>query len=387
MGWKACRLRTWCCLLLAVLYSHTCFAAEHGLQPDAQAPGALRIAYVEGGLSVDYGLVFKEFVRELGNRGRVQIQGAPFSSDVADNRELWDWLSRFSDNTTLHFLGDGYYSAGWDRAKRAENKKALLERIRSRKDVDLILAFGTWAGQDFATDEHSVPVLVPASNDPVHSGIIASAEDSGREHVAALFDPDRTRRQISLFHSIFRFKRLGVAYEDTPGGRARANLADLEKMAAKLGFSLIGCTGEVYSPDRLVAEEALLACHRRLAERVDAMFLTQSSGLNPACIQTMLQPFIDAQIPTFSQEGAREVSLGVLLSIAQRSYADIGKIAANHVLEIMRGTKPRDLLQTFATTLDIAVNMRMAMLIGWDPPLGVLAAVDEIYQEVRNAKE
>jgi ABC-type uncharacterized transport system substrate-binding protein len=169
-----------------------------------------------------------------------------------------------------------------------------------------------------------------------------------------------------------------VAYEDTPSGRAFANLADLEKMAGELDFSLIGCAGAINAPGHL-AEEALLACHYQLAERVDAMFLTQSGGLQPARMKELLQPFIDAQVPTFSQEGASQVSLGVLLSIAQHSYADIGKLAADRVLEIRRGANVRDLPQTYTTVLELALNLRMAMLIGWDPPLGVLAAVDEIF--------
>jgi len=387
MIWKNRRWWIACFALLVVGLGRPCFAGELGGNPAAHEPAALRIAYVEGGPIIDYRLIFKGLVQELGRQGIITVQAAPLRVNAADNRELWNWLSRFAGKTRLHFLEDGYYSAGWDREKRAENKNALLERIRSRNDVDLILAFGTWAGQDFATNDHPVPVLVFASNDPIHSGIIVSAEDSGHGHVSALFDPDRTRRQISVFHNIFRFERLGVVYEDTPGGRAHANLADLEKIAPELGFSLVACTGNVQAPDIHVAGAALLACYHQLAEQVDAMFLTQSNGLQPTRMTDLLQPFIDAKIPTFSQEGANDVSLGVLLSIAQRDYAGIGKLAASHVLEIMRGTQARDLPQTYATSLAIAINLRMAMLIGWDPPLGVLAAVDEVYQEVRNANE
>ena len=50
---------------------------------------------------------------------------------------------------------------------------------------------------------------------------------------------------------------------------------------------------------------------------------------------------------------------------------------------IIRGAKPRDLSQIFESSVSLAMNLRMATLIGWNPPLEILAAVDEFYQEMR----
>jgi ABC-type uncharacterized transport system substrate-binding protein len=249
--------------------------------------------------------------------------------------------------------------------------------------VDLILAFGTWAGQDLATDEHAVPVLVLASNDPVGSGVVSSAEDSGLDHVAALFDPRRTERQLTIFHDIFRFRRLGLVYSGTLSGRAYANLEDVQKSAVKLGFELVPCLGDVNSSDTAKAVADQLACHQRLAPGIDAMFLTQNTGLDPGQMGMLLEPFIEAGVPTFSQLGAAEVRQGVLLSIAQSDYLDISVMAARALKAIADGEKPRSLPQAYETSFNIAVNLRMAMKIGWDPPWGILAAVDEIYKNVQ----
>ena len=54
---------------------------------------------------------------------------------------------------------------------------------------------------------------------------------------------------------------------------------------------------------------------------------------------------------------------------------------------MLNGTKPRDISQIFTGPLGMAINLKMAILIGWDPPLEVLAAVDRIYLELSNAQE
>ena len=341
-----------------------------------------RAAYVEGGPSHDHQLVFQALARELARQDNSNLWDAPLGADAESNQALWKWLAGRSW-PRLDFLPDGYYSAGWDRERRALNKAALLKRLQERRDVDLILALGTWAGQDLATAEHGVPVLVLASNDPVESGVTASAEDSGLDHVAALFDPRRTERQLSIFHDIFRFRRLGLVYEDSPSGRAYANLAEVQKSAARLGFQVVPCTGNVNSTDRGEAVAAQLACHRRLAPLVDAIFLTQNTGVAHERMGELLEPLIQAGLPTFSQLGAAEVRLGVLLSIAQSDYQEIAQAAGRAVEAIIQGQKPRSLDQTYETSFNIAVNLRTAMNIGWDPPWSVLAAVDEIFKHIQ----
>ena len=82
----------------------------------------------------------------------------------------------------MRFLPDGFYSADWDTGTRETNRTALLERIRERKDVDMLLAFGTWGGQDFADADIDIPVIVASVTNAVEAGIIPSVEDSARDN-------------------------------------------------------------------------------------------------------------------------------------------------------------------------------------------------------------
>ncbi len=346
-----------------------------------------RVACVESGPYGDFQKTLRGLAKGLAELGIISNGDIPAQKGGGTDASapLWAWLAEHAGGDRLAFLPDGFYTDNWDSERRAASKTALLNRIRTRRDVDLILAFGTWAGQDFATDEHNVPVFVINASDPVGSGIITSPADSGRDHVHADVEPDRTHRQISLFYDTFRFKRLGVVYEDNVPGRSYANIADVEKAAAELGFSVVSCTDYFDVPEEDVSRTRLLACHRQLAGQVDAMYLTLNNGMQPKHMVELLQPFIDAKIPTFSQSGPEEVRLGVLLSIAQADFDFLGRFNAEGIAALLSGAKPREIPQIFETPLKIAVNLRMAMLIGWNPPFDILAAVDEICQELQNA--
>lgn len=94
-------------------------------------------------------------------------------------------------------------------------------------------------------------------------------------------------------------------------------------------------------------------------------------------------PLADAHIPTFSQMGAPDVVHGALLSVAQSNTAEEGRFSAGLVEAILKGARPRDLSPVFESPVSMALNLFMATLIGWNPPLEVLAAVDEFYQEMK----
>ena len=226
-----------------------------------------------------------------------------------------------------------------------------------------------------------IPVAVLSVTDAVSAGIVPSPEDSGRDHVFAMVEPERYYRQVVLFHDIFHFKRLGIAYEDTPAGRASVALEDIERAAAELDFELVTCTDAFNFPEPGPAVANLIACHEKLArENVDAVFITVNMGMQAQDMPKLMRPLLENKLPTFSQNGASEVKNGVLLSISQADFNGQGLFAAQAVCNIANGQSPRAQKQIYEESLSLAVNLRTAMLIGWNPSLAVLAAVDEIYQ-------
>ena len=61
-------------------------------------------------------------------------------------------------------------------------------------------------------------------------------------------------------------------------------------------------------------------------------------------------------------------------------------VVSQRAEQLINGAKPRDLDQNWLAPPKIAVNLRVAEIIGFDPPFDVLAAADEIYEEIEKAK-
>jgi ABC-type uncharacterized transport system substrate-binding protein len=248
-----------------------------------------------------------------------------------------------------------------------------------------MIAMGTWAGQDLANNDHAVPTVVCATSNPLEAGIIKSLDDSGYDHIHARIDPRRFERQVRLFHDIVGFQKLGIAYINTVSGRSYASLSDIEKVAKEEGFEVVRC----FLPDKVEGQELIdrtVVCHKELASKVDAFYVTIQTGVTPKSIPLLMEPLNKNKIPTFSQGGSHEVRYGVLMSIAQAGYKYVSQFHAETIAKILNGSKPRALDQVFEDPPKIAINLAVAETIGYDPPVDILGAADEIYQEVEIAK-
>lgn len=351
--------------------------ADAAEKPDRR----VRIAYIEGGYYSDYARILAALAQGLAELGIIVNGNAPVPENVERTADIWQWLHDHAGGDTVEFVADGYYSAGWEDAVFAEKRAALMTRLVQTKDIDLVLAFGTKAGQAMAADDHTTPVAVLSVTDAVAAGIIPSPDDSGRDHVFAMVEYNRYYREVVLFHDIFHFKRLGIAYEDTDKGRASAALPQIRKAAVDSGFELVTCAATLFSADPGPAVVNLSVCHEKLVrEGADAVYLTVNNGMQPESMARILRPLLAARLPTFSQNGVDEVKRGALLSISQVNFSGQGMFAARALANIIRGESPRSQKQRYEEPLSLALNLRTAMQIGWNPSLAVLAAVDEIFQ-------
>lgn len=376
------RLALWA-ILMTVAVSVTAWADGSA---EKAAPKKWRIIYVEGGPYTNYQQLLAGTARGLARLGLIDNGNVSVPSGTESSREMWEWLSRNAGGSRIEFVRDGYYSSNWDAVERERVREAITNRIRDRKDVDMIFAFGTWSGLDMARNVKDIPVFSMSVSDAVGAGIAMSPEDSGQDNLHAQVEPGRYRRQIAVFHEVFKFKRLGVPYEDTPEGRSTSAMDEIEAAAEELGIELVRCTTPLDLPDPDESFRNLKQCVTTLSTSSDAVYLTLSAGIQGNRMVELLQPIVDAGIPSFSQGGPNEVRLGVLMSLAQASFLDWGQFEADCIARVINGEKPRMVTQIFEPALGLAINLKMAMLIGWNPPLEILAAVDEIYQQIQNAE-
>ncbi len=351
-------------------------------QPITKQGKKWRIGYYQGGYSDNYYPYISYTIKGLIDLGWIDRIEIPTIADK-DPKKFWNWLATNVKSNYVEFPTDAFYNADWNKETRMVTKKTIIDRLNNKKDIDLIIAMGTWAGVDLANNSHNTPVMVMSSSDPISSGIIISNEDSGYDHVFARIDPNRWERQIRIFYKTIGFKKLGVAYEDTTLGRSYASIDMIESIAKEKQFNIIRCFTKDDVPDKKIAEESVVKCFENLAPQVDAIYVVQQQGVNSTTIPKLVTIANRYRIPTFSQLGSEEVKAGLLMSISrQGGFGPVGRFLAVTMAKIFNGAKPRQLNQVFEEGPAIALNLKTAEIIGLYLKAEILAAADEIYQDI-----
>jgi len=276
------------------------------------------------------------------------------------------------------FPEDARFSPGWDREDLLENRAvALMER----EDLDLIVSAGTDATRALlAANNGKAPIIGMAISDPVDAGFVDSLEDSGVDNFTVRLDPDRYRRMIEMFHQVVEFERLGLIYPDTASGRQYTNLREAEAVARARGFELL-------TYDRITTESAedCLEGLRHLVEQgMDAFFIPSLLGFDweNSDVEMLFNYLNDKGVPTFARNGSRDVQAGALMGFSTVDFSRRGDFISNSIIHILAGEKPRNLNMVDRGTPKISFNLQAANTIGFNPPFDLLAATDELYQEI-----
>ena len=110
--------------------------------------------------------------------------------------------------------------------------------------------------------------------------------------------------------------------------------------------------------------------------------MTQQGGVNSRSIPKLVEIANKNKIPTFSQSGAREVSYGVLASLSRAGYKYVGRFHSETIAKVLNGAQPNQLNQLYEEPPKIALNLKTAEIIGFDPPIVLMGATDEFFEEI-----
>ena len=365
-------------------FSTVGFAADKGIfktTPNLKDGKKWRIGYYEGGPYIDYQWIFAETVKALMKMGWIEEAMLPKLTGE-ETSGLWKWLATEAKSNYLEFVKDAHYNAMWEDQLREETIEKIIRRLNTKKDIDLMIAMGTWAGKDLANNRHKTNTMVVSASDAVGAGIIKSVEDSGYDHVHAYVDPFRYQRQVRVFHDMIGFKKLGVAYENTVDGRSYSAIEMVEKVAKERNFEIERCYAVSDIADVAKKEKEYVDCFRQLAQKADAIYVTVHGGVSPRSIPQMVKIANSQRTPTFSQSGSEEVKWGILASLSQAGFKYVGQFHAETFAKVFNGAKPRALDQIFEEPKKISINLKTAVAIGYDPPVDVLGAADEIFEDI-----
>lgn len=337
-----------------------------------------RIGYVGSGEYQEYSRTLYAIARGLQQLGWLRIDNMP---EIADMKKAWLYLATHARSDYIEFVPDAWWQPGnFDTALRPALREAVAARLRDAKDIDLIIAMGTWAGQDMVELGTPVPTVVVSSTDPISARIVPNAADSGQDNLHARVQPAHYQRQIQLFHDIVPFKTLGLVYEDTGAGRTYAAIDKVAALMPTLGFSVKRCDARATGVSIAVAIQNVLHCYQELSSKVDAFYVTEHRGITSTSIKQLATLLRDARVPSFSMQGSDEVKAGLLMSLAKADYSSVGMFHAQTIARIFNGEKPRSISQVWNAPAKIAINLETARRIGFDPPVDILLAADEVYQ-------
>jgi ABC-type uncharacterized transport system substrate-binding protein len=345
--------------------------------------GKWRIGYYESGDYVEYPLTLFAIAEGLQTLGWLKLPAIP---EHLSGEALWRFLAKNTRSDTLEFVEEAYWKPGnFDENLRAKTMDSFAQRIKNKHDLDLVIAMGTWAGQDLAKLGTPIPTVVASTSDPLESGIIKSPRDSGQDNLHARIYPGRYQHQVRLFRSIVPFRTLGIVYEDSPEGRTYAAINAIEDVSREKGFSIVACHAPFSEVTAAVATQKALDCYREIAPRVDAVYVTMHRGITSASVWQIAAILRQAKTPSFSMLGSEEVKAGILMSLGEAKKFYLGLFHAEVIARVFNGAKPRELNQIWADPAKIALNFDTTRQIGFDPPVDILLAADEVYETQETA--
>lgn len=155
----------------------------------ASAEGIARPAraiLLTGGNYIRYRRILLNFALGLEKLGLIEHIPTGLDDTRIDTADVWASLAKTSGGTMIDFLEDGHYSYNFDTTLREPVLYSLLKRIREKKDVDIIFAFGTEPTLDLKAAVKDIPIVSLGSTDPVSSGISETAEFSGQDNLHAI---------------------------------------------------------------------------------------------------------------------------------------------------------------------------------------------------------
>jgi ABC-type uncharacterized transport system substrate-binding protein len=285
----------------------------------------------------------------------------------------------------IEYPKDAFYSPGFG-AENQTAREAAAKELMARDDLSLIFSAGTDATQLLQQyNNKKTPILGAAISDPIRSKLVVDQNDSGIENFTTRLVPGRYTRMFQIFHDEVGFKRLGLLYVDRPNARKFANVEDAEEVSKQRGFEIV----HYKINETLTPQECMAALESLVAQKIDAFYMPSLTCFEWTRydVNSYLSYLRKHKIPTFARQGSEDVEGGALMGFSTVDYSQRGHFLANIVINILEGQTARQQKMVDDAPPKIAINLKVAREIGFDPSFEILGASDEIYNEIALPKE
>ena len=332
----------------------------------------IRIGCFNSGEYFYYRDILDSIAREFQSRG--YVTGYDTGKVRETTREVWEDLCA-ADSDKIHFVGDVYYERYYMTDEEAE--EAAMS-----SDVDLMIAIGSVAGTYLTeiADRIGYDFMVVAVTDPISAGIVAGEEERLNDRSFAIVDTKRISRQIEAAYEIFKFKNVGVVYEDSEAAYSYSGIGQLKAAGEKYGFNVHELhVTEVYSNDYDRYYKELKAAYAELIPKIDMLYITTAS-IEDEKLPWLLEDVIDAGIVTVAETSESQVENGALMHITMSDAYEDGQFVTTRILEYAAGADITELSQVFEIAPKICLNKTTIERTGVQIPLQTYLVADKIYE-------
>ncbi len=349
----------------------------YGQEPVAEKSQPVRIALVASGDFSVYQRVIGSMAKGLSKLQLISNGQIPAMADHELLAPVWQWLAKNAGGDKIQFLADGVYNLEWDPDSKVLD--SLYERLKTKKDIDIIFAVGSHVSRMIAKNITDVPLICYVSTNAASSGLVKSAEDSGQHNLHVMVEPNRFVRQMQIFHEILGFKRLGFIYTLDQANQYEND--QLRPACSELGVELFPCSFAKNSDDRDKMLDHTMACARHLKEEDGVDALAISFFEYPEDRKNELADYLIAQgVPSFSVSKSPDfVKNGLLMGLDSSNLDEVGLFEANVIRRILSGLKPREIGQIYTPQRTLFINLTTAMQLGWVIPFDLFSSIGSVH--------
>ena len=288
--------------------------------------------------------------------------------------EYYQYLLR-QDLGEYVLFDETYYILG------ESNEQELAAELRRKVEADeiqLVAATGTDPGLFLKELNLGIPFTVSLASDPVESGIIDSAEDTGDENIWALVEPSPFYRQFGAYHNMLHFDKLGMV--EVEEYDVIAGNAEYRKLAEELGVELVELS---FTEEETMAKDY----EQNLMGELKKMDFSELDGVlfvygavNDDIVGTVSEYLASQGVPMLIGDGDSLVKNGGLLCLSCFDYEGYGNYTARVIANVFRGQKAGEQPCIYMSSPHIVINMTTAQKTGFDTSMELLRAVDVVYR-------
>lgn len=252
---------------------------------------------------------------------------------------------------------------------RAERFPALAaEMVNGRPDV-ILAGGGTPAARAALRATQSIPIVFPASADPIGGGLVHSlARPGGNITGFSLLAPEMSAKRLELIRGLVPAVKLVAMLQDPVLRTGYDQIGATEEAARQLGIQILTLSPakpEDYESNYAIAKSA----------GADALIVLPSSSFN-ANARRLVALSDKHRLPTV-WEHRQFTQSGGLVSYGP-DVVELYRAAARYVDRILKGAKPADLPVQRASKFDLVINLKTAKSQGITIPQSLLLRADEV---------